>query len=96
MNHEAIDELKKVDTPIGVFSVCGAAGIGKSYLLNCILDLIGEGKREKGFGTIRPAAQGGFGSTPDRPAQPGTKGVWMLGRPLYVENRDMHIIVLDF
>ena len=26
----------------------------------------------------------------------GTKGVWMLGSPLHVEERDMHILFLDF
>ena len=47
-NIKALNELKKIDTPIGVFSVCGAQGTGKSYLLNCILDLIGD-KSDKAF-----------------------------------------------
>lgn len=63
-NMDAIEELKKVDTPIGIFSVCGAQGIGKSYLINCILDLIGEDKRDKGFGTTRAAVEKGFAGTP--------------------------------
>ena len=38
MNDEALDKLREIDTPLGIFSMCGAAGCGKSYLLNCILE----------------------------------------------------------
>ena len=43
-NVKALNELAKIDTQIGVFSMCGAQGVGKSYLLNCVLGLIGEDK----------------------------------------------------
>ena len=34
---DAIEELQKVDTHLAVFSMCGVAGCGKSFLLNCLL-----------------------------------------------------------
>ena len=41
----AIDLLRSLEkeTRIGVISMCGVRNIGKSYLLNCLLDLdVGE------------------------------------------------------
>ncbi len=38
LNEEALDVIKKVDTPLAIFSMCGQLGLGKSYLLNCIFD----------------------------------------------------------
>mmetsp|Transcript_5667 Transcript_5667/g.7588 ORF Transcript_5667/g.7588 Transcript_5667/m.7588 type:complete len:161 (+) Transcript_5667:327-809(+) len=92
-NSAALDELSKIDTPLAVFSVCGQQGLGKSYLLNCVLDLIGEDKRESGFRVARSLSNR-LGK--QKQEQGGTMGVWMLGTPIYVESRDLHIVVLDF
>lgn len=37
-NPEALEKLAGIDTPLGIFSMCGALRCGKSYLLNCILE----------------------------------------------------------
>ena len=44
LNLKALEELKKIDGQLGVFSMCGGVGLGKSYLLNHIMDFVGDRK----------------------------------------------------
>lgn len=38
INEDASSILEEIDTDIAIFSMCGAAHCGKSFLLNCILE----------------------------------------------------------
>ena len=44
LNIKAVEKLREITGQVGVFSMCGGAGVGKSYLLNCIIDFIGDRK----------------------------------------------------
>ena len=78
---EAIGMLKKLQGPVAVISVCGRARMGKSTLLNQLLQKLSSGA-QKGFTTASTH-------------KPCTKGLWIWSKPIertLPDGKKMHLV----
>ena len=77
----AIQILKKLHGPVAIVSVCGRARMGKSTLLNQLLQKL-SGGTQKGFTTAASH-------------KPCTKGLWLWSKPIermLPDGRKMHLV----
>eukprot|EP00742_Colponemidia_sp_Colp-10_P003322 GILJ01003537.1.p1 GENE.GILJ01003537.1~~GILJ01003537.1.p1 ORF type:complete len:897 (+),score=138.74 GILJ01003537.1:235-2691(+) len=79
LNEEAIRIISQIEGKIGVISVAGLYRTGKSFALNILLDRVGEGYGFEVGPTVKAC----------------TQGIWIWGRPIRDEERDITYILLD-
>lgn len=81
---EAVGILKKLNGPVAIISVCGRARMGKSTLLNQLLQKLSAGS-QTGFTTASTH-------------KPCTKGLWIWSKPIertLPDGKKMHLVGSD-
>eukprot|EP00944_MAST-04C_sp_MAST-4C-sp1_P008166 g8166.t1 len=99
---EARKCLEEINVPVAVVGIGGQYRTGKSYLLNILkhgpegesgttISTNGEAGESEGV-EAQPSTSGfGIGHS----VQACTKGIWLWGEPVYVDNKKMAVLFLD-
>lgn len=99
---EARKCLEEINVPVAVVGIGGQYRTGKSYLLNILKhdpegksDTVSSTNSEGGdlSGSEAQPSTSGFGV--GHSVQACTKGIWLWGEPVYVDNRKMAVLFLD-